>query len=236
MKRAYNKSVNQSWTIKEQIYLHDNYFKLPIAELAIKLQRSYNAIHAKASDLGLNLHSMKKTKPTIYMRAIPAAPNTPIKSIIVDSPQPKKKVIKNWTKEEVQYLVTNHGEQSLKKLASACDTTVKKVSDKLRTLRLSGVNIPLKDKKAPRKVSIETKNLITKQFKAIGEVNIPTREAMNLPPIEQKDEVYIIEELVNGEKEYTGQVMILNIDDLKIKDLTALSKLLDELGVKYKIK
>ena len=259
-KRLYNKSVNQSWTMKEQIFLHENYFKLPIDELAIKLQRSYGQIHAKASDLGLNLHSMKKTKPFTTLKIIPV-PSTPAnKSEVVDKPKATRQSCgkqKAWTKEDDDYIVQMYNFMSYSQIADKLQTTSQVLDHRIRKLkaegrltkRVSNKKVAIK-KVAPKKVSVETSN------KKVNKIDEPMMaDPLQTPVIVGLEKTLTLEERAKENirtssidynelermiRKYKGlpgsKSICIEIEELKVKELTSILKVLEDNQIKFELR
>ena len=227
----YNQSVNSSWTLREQTYLIDNYFKLPIEELALKLQRSYGSIHAKAQDLGLNLNSKKKVVATtrIY-KAIPVAPTKALPTKQVDTPQKKETKYRKWTKKDYDFIIDNYAAHSEGWIAMYLNTTVKSLQHKLTKLRKQG--------KLPQKVSIKTTPVAGKVPQVVKPQSLGKTEVAPMIPYagsigEKKNDAAIAKAKAVVS---SSQVLTINIDNLKVKELTKLSNFLNESDIEFEIK
>lgn len=225
-------SSNQAWTLKEQMFLKENYFKLPVTELVLKLNRSQGSIHAKASDMGLNLNSMKKTKPTGYVVRpnLPVAPTQAIKSAVVDTPNlVKKSRGKFWTKEEDKHLIDNYNKLSTEVLALYFGRTKKAVINRAEDLRNKGFDVPKKKRGIvdlpPVIAGVKLKDEKYVDFVQVSKLILPIEEKHQVSSYDFSHPVFA-----------TEQVLTVGIDSLTVKTLTLLTNYLDSVNIKYNIK
>ena len=219
-------SSNQAWSMKEQLFLSQNYFKLPLSELSLKLNRSQGSITAKASDMGLNVNSMKKTKQQTYtvQKYIPVAPTPARESKLVDSPNlVTKKIGTRWTEYEEDF-IRNNPKMKNREIAKSLNRDYKSVKDKKYCMKKTGAlnrfpviaYIPeLKDKPVVEQEIVS---------KAVEFVSLPVCE------------LYPLEAMSDVELHASEQVLTVGIDSLTVKTLTNLTNYLESIGIKYTIK
>ena len=104
------------WTKKEVSFLKENYKKIKTSVLANTLNRTVNAVHFKAVNLGL----VTKRSPRI----------------ITETVKIKEPNRNSWTNKEVKFLRQNYKKMSLKELSDKLGRSIGSVSGKLFGLKL----------------------------------------------------------------------------------------------------
>lgn len=137
------------WTQQEIDFLKENYGRIPAKEIAERLNKTYSSITSKANKLRIcfnddytdkEIEILKKYYNKISLSLLVKKLKGRTKKSIKDKASKlkitKRKIMKKWTEDEIDFLKKNYGKKLAKDIGKRINRNPKSIRDKAHLLKL----------------------------------------------------------------------------------------------------